>query len=182
VGALLGSIRNWQDRLAARSPGVRDRVVRIRLEKDEGGLNLAMSAVQIEAVAKKGALAGDELLARYCGIGTPAPPLEHPMDLDNHRWVRLRAFVGALEKQAPGLHTALAVSPPQTKSWAELIELAKTTWAADKDRCPVNATEAALIDTDLMALRNLATATGASPGTVNTAPIRQPVLRIGPDI
>jgi predicted acylesterase/phospholipase RssA len=182
VGALLGSIRNWQDRLNARSPGVRDRVVRIRLEKDEGGLNLAMSRDQIETVAKKGEKAGDELLARYCGIGTPAPPLEHPMDLDNHRWVRLRALVGALEKQAPGLQAALAVSPPATKTWAELIVLASSTWTSDKDRCPVSTTEAGLIDTDLAALKNLATATGASPGTVNTAPIRQPVLRIGPDI
>ena len=182
VGALLGSIRNWQDRLNARSPGVRDRVVRIRLEKDEGGLNLAMSAAQIHAVAKKGEKAGDELLARYRAIGQPALPLEHPMDLDNHRWVRLRAFIGALEKQASGLHAALHVSPPATKSWAELLDLAKTMWALDKDRCPVTPVEATLIDADLTALKNLATATGASPATGNDAPRRQPVLRVGPDI
>jgi predicted acylesterase/phospholipase RssA len=182
VGALLGSIRDWQDRLDARSPGVRDRVVRIRLTKEEGGLNLAMSRKQIEAVAKKGAKAGDELLARYCAIGKPALPLAHPMDLDNHRWVRLRVLIGALEKHALGLRAALVTPPPEAASWAELIESAKTVWADQADRCPVSAVQAALVDADLAALLALAKATVEPPGTASTAPRRQPIWSLRPAI
>ena len=180
VGALLGSIRDWQDRLNARSPGVRDRVVRIRLTKDEGGLNLAMSRQQIKAVAKKGAEAGDELLARYCAIGKPGLALAHPMDLDNHRWVRLRVLIGALEKQAPGLRAALATPPPQAASWVELIASATTAWAGQADRCPVSAVEAALVHADLAALQALATATVEPPGTASTAARRQPLWSLRP--
>lgn len=183
VGAILGSIRNWQDRLTARSPGVRDRIVRIRLLKDEGGLNLAMSRDQIAAVAKKGEKAGDELLARYCGIGKPLLPLQHPMDLDNHRWVRLRALIGALERDAPGLHAALnATMPGAPLPWDQLITFAETIWARDPDRCPVKPNEATLIRADIEALNGLANATGTPPGTASTAPRRQPVLRLRPEI
>jgi predicted acylesterase/phospholipase RssA len=181
VGALLGSIRNWQDRLNARSPGTRDRVVRIRLADAEGGMNLAMSRAQIDVVAGKGAMAADELLARYCGIGKPALPLLHPMDLDNHRWVRLRSFVGALERLAPGLNVALQVTPPQANAWANLVQLA-TTWTQVPDRCPVTPTEATLVTADLGALQTLATTIATPPGTSATAPKRQPVLRLRPDV
>jgi hypothetical protein len=40
--SIAGTMQNWNDNTQARSAGVRDRVVRVRLEKNEGGMNLNM--------------------------------------------------------------------------------------------------------------------------------------------
>ena len=40
--SIAGAMQNWNDNTQARSAGVRDRVVRVRLSKIEGGMNLNM--------------------------------------------------------------------------------------------------------------------------------------------
>ena len=91
MGAILNSARNWQDTTQAVMPGYTERIVRIHLKKDEGGLNLKMPKALIEALGDLGGFAGDELL---------------DFDFDEHRWRRLLAATAALEKSFEDLNTA----------------------------------------------------------------------------
>jgi predicted acylesterase/phospholipase RssA len=179
--ALANSARNWQDRLLARTPGIRDRVVRVRLEDDEGGLNLAMEKEQITAVAKKGADAGRYLVERFAKPGITPPNAMHPMDLDNHRWMRLRTLLGAIETDATGLDRALRITPPDARSWDELIQEAVDLTSCRDDQCAVTAAEASQIHAELAALAALAGVAAAPPGTRSSAAKRQPILRLRPN-
>lgn len=92
--------RTWGDVSLYNQPGVRDRIVHVRLTDSEGGFNLGMSPETIAAIAAKGALAGRVLTSRFHPIG-PSDPL-HPgqpvrLNWHNHRFVRLRAFLAAQE-------------------------------------------------------------------------------------
>ena len=68
---IANAMQNWNDNTQARLAGVRDRVVRVRLEKNEGGMNLNMPKEVIEDVAKRGGEAADKLIARF--LDSPPP-------------------------------------------------------------------------------------------------------------
>jgi predicted acylesterase/phospholipase RssA len=87
LGAIFSTAQNYRDNLQSQLPSYRERIVQIRLKKDEGGLNLDMPREIVAAIVGKGERAG-RLLAGF--------------DLDQHRWVRLRVLMAQLEKQ---LHT-----------------------------------------------------------------------------
>lgn len=92
--------RNWGDISLYSQPGVRDRIVHVRLTDAEGGFNLGMDQATIAALSKKGGLAG-EVLTRRFDPDKPSDPLhpDAPVQLNwhNHRFVRLRAFAAAQE-------------------------------------------------------------------------------------
>ncbi|HVE49798.1 MAG TPA: hypothetical protein VNG69_09310 [Casimicrobiaceae bacterium] len=181
VYALANSARNWQDRLLARTPGIRDRVARVRLEDDEGGLNLAMKKEQIDAVAEKGTIAGKELVTRFATLGVTPRNAMHPMDLDNHRWMRLRTLLAAFESDASDLARTLTITPPGTADWEALIDAATAATDFRDDRSAVSADEARQIRAELAALARLADAARAEPGTLQGAAKRQPILRLRPN-
>lgn len=108
------TMQEWSDNTLSRMPGVRDRVVRLRLHPDEGGLNLDMSAATMARVAERGRHAADELLARYL------PPPATPSGWDEQRWVRLGVFLRLLEKRLPGVQRALS----DGAAWEALIQQA----------------------------------------------------------
>lgn len=72
LAGIANAMQNWNDNTQARLAGVRDRVVRVRLEKNRGGLNLDMPADVISDVAGRGAEAADKLVARFLSA-SPAP-------------------------------------------------------------------------------------------------------------
>src|SRR6476620_1772231 len=80
-GALFDTARNWGDTELMAMPGYRDRVVHVKLAEDEGGLNLSMPPTPT----------GNEVLTD--------PKTGEPVVLtgDNHRWVRYRSFMAAVE-------------------------------------------------------------------------------------
>jgi hypothetical protein len=103
-GALFDTARNWGDTELMAMPGYRDRVVHVKLAEDEGGLNLSMPPKIIEALGKRGACAGELLAKRFAPTPTGKEVLTDPktgqpvvLTWDNHRWVRYRSFMAAVE-------------------------------------------------------------------------------------
>ena len=102
VMALIQTMQNWTDATQGRLPGFRDRIVRVPLTPDEGGLNLDMPKHLIEALTERGEQAADALLEHF----------HHPADgqvmtWDNHRWIRLRAYLAGQEKSLTQLLNAI---------------------------------------------------------------------------
>ena len=81
--AIVGTMKDWRDGLQTVLPGYRERVVRIALRKDEGGLNLDMPPAKIRRLFGYGREAGENLRDRF--------------DFDAHRWRRYLVAMGRLE-------------------------------------------------------------------------------------
>jgi hypothetical protein len=103
-GALFDTARNWGDTELMAMPGYRDRVVHVKLAEDEGGLNLSMPPEIINALGERGELAGKLLANRFAPTPTGNEVLIDPksgapvvLTWDNHRWVRYRSFMAAVE-------------------------------------------------------------------------------------
>jgi predicted acylesterase/phospholipase RssA len=83
VFGIIATMQNWRDLLLSRSPGQRERIVHVALDKDEGGMNLDMPQEVLDRVSAKGAAAG-ELFASF--------------SFDNHYWIRWRNLASALQR------------------------------------------------------------------------------------
>ncbi|MFT3820447.1 MAG: patatin-like phospholipase family protein [Rubrivivax sp.] len=84
---IVGTMQNWRDQIQFPYPGYRDRIVQVSQLKDEGGLNLNMPSAHISRLADAGEYAAELLDKRFRTGG----------GWDNHRDVRLRAFVAIVE-------------------------------------------------------------------------------------
>jgi hypothetical protein len=91
--AILKAMQNWSDNALARLPGFRDRTATVTLTPDEGGLNLTMPPPLIQALSGRGQAVGVEFVKRFASAN-PGCRLDWP----NHRWVRLRCALTALEE------------------------------------------------------------------------------------
>ncbi len=69
LAAVIGTMQNWNDNSVSRMPGVRDRVVRLRLEEGQGGMNLKMEKDPIDKMAKKGTEAAGKLMESFSANG-----------------------------------------------------------------------------------------------------------------
>jgi hypothetical protein len=137
--SIIGAMQNWNDNTLARTPGVRDRVVRLRLKKDEGGLNLNMEPELIQAIAERGKQAADALVHRFYLVGSGDPALaalDDRIDLlsrrtgsatawqgwDFQRWARLDVLIRTLADKAPGLARALSTTVPYSSPYHDLVQ------------------------------------------------------------
>src|SRR5258708_5515858 len=118
--SIMAAMQNWNDNTQARSAGVRDRVVRVRLKENEGGMNLNMPNDVIESVAMKGGQAADKLIDRFLGL----PPSNGWDGWSQQRLARLDVFLYALNQKLPGLLRALGDDVPYARPYSELIEAA----------------------------------------------------------
>ena len=84
IGAIFNSAKDWQDINQTVLPGYRERIVRLYLKPDEGGLNLSMSSEQIAALTGIGKTAGNEILNKFI--------------FEEHRWRRLLSAYAAIEE------------------------------------------------------------------------------------
>ncbi len=82
--AILGAAKDWQDTLQSLLPGYAERIVDIRLDDAEGGLNLDMSTETVEALTGYGRQAGTALLEQF--------------DFDEHRYRRALTLLPKLEQ------------------------------------------------------------------------------------
>ena len=96
VFAVLSTMQNWRDLLQARAPGYRDRIVHVRLDGNEGGMNLDMPQEVLSRIAEKGVLAGQ----RFCAFS-----------FENHYWVRWRNLASAYQRHA--LEVSRTADPAQ---------------------------------------------------------------------
>ena len=63
--AVFESLHAWMDNLQKRAPGYRDRIARVDLDPDEGGLNLRMPPARVLRIAGYGLQAGEALGAWF---------------------------------------------------------------------------------------------------------------------
>jgi predicted acylesterase/phospholipase RssA len=134
--AVVHSMQNWNDNCLSRMPGVRDRVVHVRLKEKEGGLNLNMPKKLVEDVSSRGKDAADKLIERFlpaAGSSLPASP-----GWDEHRWIRLNVLIEMLEDRLPTIDGAFA--PPHSTNLSEIIRNACLATPAGRSR-PLNLTE-----------------------------------------
>jgi hypothetical protein len=80
---ILNTMQNWVDNTQMRLPGYRDRVIHVFLDREEGGMNLAMPKPLIETLMKRGQAAGDKLATEF--------------KWDAHRWTRYLTAMSQLE-------------------------------------------------------------------------------------
>lgn len=174
TSGLLDAARNWRDRMLTRAPGVRDRVVRVYLKDTEGGLNLNMEKNLIKGLSSVGEVAADMLSERF------SPGSNDPMNLDNHRWVRLRNLAAVAEQDLSTLHRSIAAQPPQLIHWTNLIG---TSYAKNADQYPINNAQEQKLNVLLQDLQALSKNSFNAPAMKDQgAPKRTPVIRIVPNI
>jgi hypothetical protein len=110
--AIKDAAQNWRDNAQARLPGFRDRVVRIKLARGEGGLNLALDDAKIQRLTARGAFAGGRLMTLFSGDG-PAPT--PTVWWNDHRFARFRVTMSVLEQFLRALERGYS-SPPDAVS------------------------------------------------------------------
>lgn len=186
LSSILNAMQNWADNTQARLPGYRDRIAIVSLTDEEGGLNLNMPHCRIDKLAGRGQEAGTEFAKRFA---TPHP--DCVLDWRNHRWVRLRSALGALEEDLVKLDRSCA----QPLSADQPYDV----WAAtaDNDSLPSYRWESCAPGADWKAQRALAAQTlealrqcaqalekiSAPAGALATgAPRPRPELRVRPRI
>lgn len=98
--SIFATMMSYRDTMQSELPGFRERIVEIRLSKDEGGLNLDMKPARIERLARKGAEAGQLLRA---------------FDFAEHRWVRLQVLMPPLAEELE----RLLLQPARFGGWPD---------------------------------------------------------------
>jgi hypothetical protein len=117
--AVVRTMQNRVDEAQMRMPGYRDRVVHVGQTGDEGGMNLTMEPQDIVRLTERGRSAGALLVERF------ARPPQQPSSLGwaNHRWVRYRASMAALEQLLRRIGRGYSLPPehPGDAPYARLI-------------------------------------------------------------
>lgn len=101
--SIVATMQNWRDEILFPTPGFRDRIVQISQKADEGGLNLAMPAGTIAALAEAGDMAARRLVARFHPSGA-----EGGAGWDSHRRARLTTFLGVMQPATVELASVMA--------------------------------------------------------------------------
>lgn len=107
LGAIVATMQNWRDNQQCRLPGYRERIVRIALRPDEGGLNLNMPAATIERLFELGRRAGERINGDF--------------DFDAHRWRRYLASQEPLDEMLAGLRAAWTDPAPDRRPLREFL-------------------------------------------------------------
>jgi predicted acylesterase/phospholipase RssA len=170
--SIVGTMQNWNDNTQARSAGVRDRVVRVRLEKNEGGMNLNMPKEVIDSVAKKGGEAADKIISRFLG---PAPSSGWD-GWSAQRWSRLDVFLYSLSEKIGGMRHALGPGLPHARPYLQLMSQAGS-FAAPGHAAVLTPAQMQALDDLIKSLDKTAAVFAASaPGYPND-PLPEPELR-----
>lgn len=103
IWSIFGTAQNYRDTAQARLPSYNERVVRIRLSPEEGGLNLRMPRAIVETIVRKGRLAGRALLPQE---PEAAARRRGGFSFDDHRWVRTVVLLSELDQQLRDMRKA----------------------------------------------------------------------------
>jgi predicted acylesterase/phospholipase RssA len=169
-GALLDAMQSWNDNSLARLPGVRDRVVRVRLERGEGGLNLNMDPKLIRKVSALGVAAADALEESFVdGVGW-----------DAQRNVRLSVLAKTLEDRLRDLQRVVG-DGPHVVGYDTLLERATHT-VPPGFKLPLAPEQLAAIRAILAELETLANVLTQQGAVYGFEAVPETVLRIRPTI
>jgi predicted acylesterase/phospholipase RssA len=186
IGAIVGTMQNWNDNSLARMPGVRDRVARVRLKEEEGGMNLNMNGLLIEAIAKRGVEATQELVQRFAITSSNGVQAE---GWDEHRFVRLHVLLKMITARSPGLVSALDSTCQHATDFTKLLDDAMT--ATDKDgnlklppgyETPMTKEQREELGNFVKELKSLAAFMANQPQPIPFKPIPNPELRVRPPL
>jgi predicted acylesterase/phospholipase RssA len=118
LGNIVRTMQNRVDDAQLRMPGFRDRVVHVSLDGRQGGMNLTMSAADIETLTRRGREAGAKLVRRFSEERTDGEPLSWR----DHRWTRLRSAVPAVADLLGDLAEVYTAAPAAGEvGYAELL-------------------------------------------------------------
>jgi predicted acylesterase/phospholipase RssA len=117
-GFMVNTMQNWNDQLQLVMPGFRDRIVHISHSKEEGGLNLNMESHAIETLATSGLDAARVLVKAFAEASQGEPNA-----WDNHRRIRMRLLLSAIDQQTRNLRSA--IERTDTPTWREVLDDAK---------------------------------------------------------
>ncbi|MBX3347722.1 MAG: patatin-like phospholipase family protein [Nitrospira sp.] len=181
IGAIVGTMQNWNDNSLMRMPGVRDRVARIRLKKDEGGMNLNMEDTLINTVAQRGEQAIDEILRRFLA---PASNGRRINGWDEHRFVRLHVLLKMLAARSPGVVDALNPNCQHTTDFPVLFQnmMTNQTDPPPGYEEPMTPAQCQVLKTLITNVQALAAAMTTSTESIPFKPIPGPELRVRPPL
>ncbi len=122
--ALVDTARYSYDYSLISAPGVRERVVHVALDKEEGGLNLNMPKEAILALSKRGSRAASLLRAHYDHREKKHPRTgkelaEADRHFTRHRWTRYRNIAAAMEQLQLRYEPALTASEAYARARGE---------------------------------------------------------------
>ena len=163
AAAILDTMQNWADNKQVTLRGYADRVVEIRLSKDEGGMNLRMPTERIMRLVGRGAAAGDELLE---------------FDWEVHRVIRYRTAMARLNDALSQLRAAWAAD--EGDLYQTLLEEYSNTGTASSFMRGVAWREADRTATEALIEAIDAWASAGWPALANEWPVPSPVVRMAP--
>jgi hypothetical protein len=176
IFGMIDAARNWTENRQMTVPGYRDRIVHIRLDdKNEGGLSLDMAPDIVESVSKRGLLAGELLLSHFAD---PAPGVT--LTWNNHRWIRLRSFLGVFEDWLMEFREGFSHAEPGDQSYEDLLQRHRS---VPPDSYRLNGRQRKHLADWLGLLLNLAEQAEAAPYDQRASqgePKPMPVLRLLP--
>jgi predicted acylesterase/phospholipase RssA len=176
--AVMNAMQNWNDTTQSVLPGYRDRIVTVFLADDEGGLNLDMPASILHRLKLRGAAAGALIAERFTAPSV-LPPGPGAMGWENHRWLRFRTALGALQTYLAGFARSASGPLPPDVLYDALIAASDGTPAHHYPLpAEARASIAKLVDTAAELGRDLQ----AVPGVQSDLPRPSPQLVLRPDL
>lgn len=152
LSSIVAGAKDWRDNTTMRLPHMRNRIVRMMLRPDEGGLHIGMPRAQILQMAScYGIAAGREFVDRFAEEAGQAS-----VAWREQRWVRFNLLVNGLRERLNGL-TADAAWTAHTLPMRQAIDAATAPGGPIRQKDPpaADASDLALSETQRQALRAL---------------------------
>jgi hypothetical protein len=172
ISAIVGTMQNWNDNALSRMPGVRDRVIRVRLSDNEGGMNLNMEDSLIKKIAQR----GEDAAKALCEQFSPRAP-----GWDGQRWVRLGVALTMLQRRFHGVAMALSPHCEHVTAYDTLIERGKTDLLTG-EKALLTQAQCDALRKMIDALRALNDVLAPNSQEYSFKPIPEPDLRIRPSL
>ncbi|MCO6187898.1 patatin-like phospholipase family protein [Rhizobium sp. L1K21] len=99
--SIVNTAKDWQDTLQTKLPGYAERIVEIRLNDKEGGMNLNMDDKTVQRLVDLGKEAGEKLVEDF--------------NFNEHRWRRVLSFMTVMEDELIALSRNYDKSAPGGK-------------------------------------------------------------------
>jgi len=174
LSTILNTACSYRDTLQTQLPAYRERIVQIRLDKQEGGMNLTMAPDTIEKVRQKGEKAGQILRNRF--------------DFEQHWWVRFLVLTSQLDEHIKDLRGMFDNTSNPTfderlqKEWlSDTCLHSKYPYYHDEEWCKEAGKRIAALQTLINAWQCMQG--GGNPDLFQDhAPLPRPVLRVTPEV
>jgi len=178
LAAIFSTMQNWNDNTLSRMPGVRDRVVRVRLNENEGGMNLNMEPPVISAVAARGDEAAQALIDRYVGPPTATSPAQ---GWDEQRWIRLGVSLSMLARRFFGVELALQSGQPHSTDYPVIVAQGAHS-VLPGEQSPLTAPQIAALQSCMAAMRVFNASVAGAYTNLSFETIPETDLRVRPSL